>query len=393
MQKLILRKGEERRLHAGHLWVFSNEVDTRESPLSDFTPGEDVQILSHRGEFLGKAYLNPHSLIAARVYSREKGIVLDESLILQKLQDALQLRENFYSEPFYRLVHGEGDFLPGLIIDRYDDIAVLQLNTAGMDSRREAIVNALQELISPSVIHLRNDSSARRLENLPTESVTVSGVLPEKIQLSENDLLYRISVGEGQKTGWFYDHRENRRWLQRLSKDKSVLDVFSYLGGWAMNAAAGGAKDVTLIDVSQQALALAQENAALNNFEGRFSTRVGDAVESLRALQSDGRRFDIVVLDPPAFIKRKKDHRAGFRQYELINRLAAGLLAPGGLLVSASCSQHLKPEELKSAILRGARKNRRELQLLIQGGQGPDHPVNAAMPETNYLKAFCGRIA
>ena len=393
MQKLVLKKGEERRLHAGHLWVFSNEIDARASPLNEYGAGEDVQVVSHRGEFLGKAYVNPHSLIAARLYSRIKGCVLDESVILEKLQDALRLRNTCYSEPFYRLVHGEGDFLPGLIIDRYDDIAVLQLNTAGMECRRDAIVNAIQALLSPTVIHVRNDSAVRNLENLPTETETICGVLPEIIQLRENDLSFTASVGKGQKTGWFFDHRENRRWLQRLSNDKSVLDVFSYLGGWAMNAAAGGAKDVTLIDASQPALELAQENATLNGFEGRFSALAGDAVEILRGLQSEDRQFDIVVLDPPAYIKRKKDHRAGLRQYELINRLAASLITPGGLLISASCSQHLKPEELKTAMLRGVRKNRREMQLLKQGGQGPDHPINAAMPETNYLKAYCGRLS
>ncbi len=392
MQKIRLKKGEERRLRAGHLWVFSNEIDTKVTPLGDYDAGQDVQIESSRGEFLGNGYINPHSLITARLYSRGKDELLDSALLEERLTIALKMRESFYSEPFYRLVHGEGDFLPGLVVDRYNDVVVVQLNTAGMDVRRDSIVDAVQRLISPSAILLRNDSSIRILENLPQETRVASGELPARIHLQENGLEFVTTLDDGQKTGWFYDHRENRRWLQSMASGKTVLDVFSYLGGWAMNAAAGGASEVTAIDASQPAMDLATENARLNGFGDRFSTISGDAVELMSALQDKRKRFDIIVLDPPAFIKRKKDHRAGLRQYELINRLAIGLLNKNGILISASCSQHLSFRELNTSMLRGARKNRCDLQVLMKGGQGPDHPINAAIPETDYLKAICARM-
>jgi 23S rRNA (cytosine1962-C5)-methyltransferase len=210
--------------------------------------------------------------------------------------------------------------------------------------------------------------------------------------LRENGIAFETALSTGQKTGWFYDHRENRRWLQQLSADKRVLDVFSYAGAWSLNALIGNAASVTAIDASAAALASAEHNARLNGVDGRFRSLQGDAADVLRALADASEQFDIVVLDPPAFIKRKKDQRAGLRQYEQINQLACRLLSPHGILISASCSQHLQANALKTAMLRGARKQGRELQILQQGGQGPDHPVNAAMPETAYLKAFCARL-
>ncbi|MCB1754968.1 MAG: class I SAM-dependent rRNA methyltransferase [Gammaproteobacteria bacterium] len=392
MKTLKLRKNEERRLLAGHLWIFSNEVDTRATPLVAFEPGESARLESSRGDFLGYVYVNPASLICARLCSRDSGRPFDAALIRQRLQSALTLRQMFYEEPFYRLVHGEGDFLPGLIIDRYDDVLVLQINTAGMERQRDVILDVLRDSLSPSSILLRNDSSVRKLENLPLHNEFVYGEERDQITLRENGLNFHAPLMSGQKTGWFYDHRENRAFLQRLTAGKRVLDVFSYLGGWAINAAAGGAQEVVAIDASAPALKLAESNAALNGYADRFSSQCGDALEQMRVLQESARRFDIVVLDPPAFIKRKKDHTAGLRQYELINRLAMGLLEDDGILVCASCSQHLTRQDLNSAMLRAARKNRRHLQILARGGQGPDHPVNAAMPETDYLKTIFARL-
>lgn len=391
MKTLRLRKNEERRLQAGHLWVFSNEVDIRVTPLVQFDPGEAVAIESSRGEFLGYGYVNPASLICARLCSRDKKVRFDAGLVRERLRAALSLRQLFYSEPFYRLVHGEGDFLPGLVVDRYDDLLVVQINTAGMEALRHDIIDSLCTLFSPSAILLRNDSPVRELENLALYSECVFGDAPEYICLIENGLTFRMPVASGQKTGWFYDHRENRAFLQRFSSGMKVLDVFSYLGGWAMNAAAAGATEITAIDASLPALELAGENAALNGCADRFTSLHGDAVEQFRALKGSAQSYDIVVLDPPAFIKRKKDYAAGLRQYELINRLAISVLEPDGMLVSASCSQHLSHRDLNGAMVKAARKNRRELQVIAQGGQGPDHPVNAAMPETNYLKAIFAR--
>ena len=212
------------------------------------------------------------------------------------------------------------------------------------------------------------------------------------MEVQENGLRYRASLDSGQKTGWFYDHRENRKALQPLCQGKRVLDVFSYLGGWGLNGAKGGASSVVAVDASAPALALAQENAALNGYADLFQTRCGDAAEVLRELAAESAQFDVVVLDPPAFIKRRKDHKAGLAQYELINRLGMALLAEGGILVSASCSQHLSAADLNGAMIRAARKNRSSVQVLASAGQGPDHPVNAAMPETAYLKSVTARL-
>lgn len=392
MKSLKLKKDEERRLIAGHLWIFSNEVDTKANALKTYEPGELVSVESSRGDFLGTAYVNPHSLITGRVCSRKRNKLIDINWLRSNIQKAAMLRDSIYSEPYYRLVHGEGDYLPGLVIDRYNDILVVQINTAGMELFRNDIVSVLVELFEAKTVLLRNDSSVRRLEGLDLYTEVAYGEMPDEVQLCENGLTYKVSLEFGQKTGWFYDHRENRALLQRLSSGKRVLDVFSYLGGWGLNAAAGGATKVVAVDASRAALDLAEENAKLNGFEDLFSTLLGDAVEVMRTLINDGEKFDIVVLDPPAFIKRKKDHRAGLQQYELISRLGAALLDDNGLLVTASCSQHLLPKELKNAALKGARKTRRNLQIFSQGGQGPDHPVNGAMPESDYLKAIFSRL-
>ncbi|MDO6460257.1 class I SAM-dependent rRNA methyltransferase [Granulosicoccaceae sp. 1_MG-2023] len=392
MDTLRLRKGEERRLLAGHLWVFSNEVDVKATPLTGFEPGQPVLIASSRGEPIGHGYVNPHSLIAARLCSRGTARPLDAALIRARLEAALALREAFYDKPFYRLVHSEGDWLPGVVIDRYGDVLVMQVNTAGMERMLDVLLAELDALIAPATVLLRNDSPVRELENLPRYVKLIKGSLPEQVTVEENGLRFLASLDSGQKTGWFYDHRENRAALRPLSQGKRVLDVFSYLGGWGLNAAAGGAAEVLAVDASAAALALAAKNAELNGFGERFSTRCGDAADVLRALADEGAQFDIVVLDPPAFIKRRKDHKAGLAQYELINRLGMALLADGGLLVSASCSQHLSAADLNNAMIRAARKNRASVQVLSSAGQGPDHPVNAAMPETAYLKSVLARL-
>lgn len=389
-QSIQLKKDEERRLLAGHLWVFSNEVDVAVTPLKSFAPGEIINILSARGENLGTGYVNPHSLIAARLCSRDKrGLTRD--WFKARLQAALELRESVYDKPFYRWVHGEGDLLPGLVIDRFNQVLVVQVTTAGMEQHISTIIELLDVLVSPECVVLRNDNTIRELENLELYQRTEFGQAPEHLAIEENGLRYEVSALEGQKTGWFYDHRDNRAALAPFIKDRRVLDCYSYLGAWGMNALSLGAREAVCVDSSQPALQAAQHNADLNGFSGRLQTRLGDAVEAMRELFQENERFDVVVLDPPAFIKRKKDFRAGLNQYELINRLAIRLLNPGGTLVSASCSQPLSPSDLSGAMLRGARRNKVELQLLQVLGQARDHPINAAMSETAYLKAFIAR--
>jgi 23S rRNA (cytosine1962-C5)-methyltransferase len=388
---LYLKKNEDRRLRAGHLWVFSNEVDVGRSPLTSLEPGAPVEVRDSTGRALGAGYANPHSLICARLVSRDPEQALDRDLLARRVDRALALRETLFDRPFYRLVFGESDGLPGLVADRFGDVLVVQITTAGMEALRDEVIAVLEERLRPAGILLRNDSSARELEGLPAYVETASGTVPEHVEIEENGVRFAVPLLAGQKTGWFYDHRLNRARLQPYAGGRRVLDVFSYVGGWGIQAAAAGASQVLCVDASAAALEEVGRNAALNGVEDRVETMRADAFDALRQLRDDGERFDIVVLDPPAFIKRKKDAKAGEQAYRRINHLALEILAPDGILVSASCSYHLSRDALRDALLRAGRAANRDLQLLEQGHQGPDHPVHPAIPETEYLKAFLVR--
>ncbi|HEX7241677.1 MAG TPA: class I SAM-dependent rRNA methyltransferase [Longimicrobiaceae bacterium] len=389
---LRLKKNEDRRIRAGHLWVFSNEVDVAHTPLVAFEPGAAVQLQDSRGAPLGAAYVNPRSLIAARLVSRDPSRPLDGALLRERIARALALRERLFPAPFYRLVYGEGDGLPGLVVDRFGDVLVAQLTTAGMERVRDEVVAALEETLRPTGILLRNDVSGRVLEGLDSYVEVARGEVPDHVELEENGVRFRAPLAAGQKTGWFYDHRMSRARLQAYARGRRVLDVFSYVGGWGVQAAAAGAAGVVCVDASDFALAEVRENAALNGVEDRVRTRRGDAFEVLRELVGAGERFEVVVLDPPAFIKRKKDQKAGEEAYRRMTQLGMEALASDGVLVSASCSFHMPREALQDALLRAGRRLGREVQVLEEGSQGPDHPVHPAIPETRYLKAFFARV-
>jgi 23S rRNA (cytosine1962-C5)-methyltransferase len=388
---LRLRKGEDRRLRAGHLWVFSNEVDVGATPITAFEPGEQVEVQDNRGAPLGMGYVNPRSLICARLVSRDRDSRLDRELIQGRVRRARALRDALFPAPFYRLVYGESDGLPGLVVDRFGDFLVVQLTTAGMERARGEVVDALRAELKPRGILLRNDSGGRALEGLTDYVETALGEVPELLPLEENGVRFHAPVG-GQKTGWFFDHRMNRARLAAYASGARVLDVFSYVGGWGVQAAAAGAESVLCVDASAPALEQVAANAALNGVQERVGTLRGDAFEVLRGLAGGGERFDVVVLDPPAFIKRKKDLAAGMEAYQRLNALALEVLKSDGILVSASCSYHMPREALQDAMLRAARRYGRGLQILEQGHQGPDHPVHPAIPETAYLKSFTGRV-
>ncbi|HEU0298430.1 MAG TPA: class I SAM-dependent rRNA methyltransferase [Longimicrobium sp.] len=389
---LRLRKNEDRRLRAGHLWVFSNEVDVSATPLTAFEPGAMAEVQDARGAPLGTAYVNPRSLIAARLVSRQRNRPLDGDLLRRRLARALALRDGLFDRPFYRLAFGEGDGLPGLVVDRFGSVLVAQVTTAGMERVVEPIVQALRETVQPTGILLRNDTSGRALEGLESYVRTAFGEVPEVLEVEENGVRFHAPV-TGQKTGWFYDHRMNRARMAAYVRGRRVLDVFSYVGGWGVQAAAAGAEQVTCVDASAPALEFAVRSAELNGVADRVLTRRADAFDALMRLGADGERFGMVVLDPPAFIKRKKDAKAGEEAYRRANQLAMELLEPDGILVSASCSYHLPREGLQDAMLRASRRLGRELQILEEGHQGPDHPVHPAIPETAYLKAFIARVA
>lgn len=388
---LLLKKNEERRLRQGHLWVYSNEVNVERTPLTAFTPGQPVQILGNDGKPLGTGYVNPHSLICARLVSREPNQVLDRSLLVHRLNIALALRERLYAQPYYRLVYGESDSLPGLVVDRFGDVLSVQITTAGMEVLKEDVVAALEKVVRPQAILLRNDSSSRAPEGLGSYVETALGEVPETVAVEENGVRYAAPLLTGQKTGWFYDHRENRARMQRYARGARVLDVFSYIGGWGIAAAAAGAAQVTCIDASGPALDQVQHNAALNGVADRVDAIEGDAFEALKALRADKERYDVVIVDPPAFIKRKKDAKEGIQAYRRINQAALQLLGKDGILVAASCSFHLQREVFLDLLHQSARHLDRQMQILEQGHQGPDHPVHPAIPETEYIKCFTAR--
>lgn len=389
---LRLKKNEERRLRAGHLWVFSNEVDIAETPLKGIVPGAQVTLQDSRGKPLGSAFANPNTLIAARLYSRDADRPFDASLLVHRINVALSLREKLFPTPHYRLVYGDSDGLPGLVVDRYDDVLVVQISTAGMEALKDAVIAALVKVLKPFGILLRNDSAARGLEQLPEEVAVVHGEVPETVEVIENGVRFAVPVRTGQKTGWFYDHRDNRARLMAMAKGARVLDVFSYIGGWGVQAAVGGATDVLCVDASAPALAQVAGNAQRNGVADRVRTQQGDAFDVLKQLHEAGERFDIVVVDPPAFIKRRKDIETGSAAYRKLNDQAIRLLNRDGYLVSGSCSMHLEKSALLDILRASGRHLDRTVQVIAQGGQGADHPVLPAIAETDYLKAFFARV-
>ncbi len=383
-----LKKDQERRMLAGHCWVYSNEVDTEATPLKAFEPGQPVEVVSQSGRWLGFGYVNPHSLICARVVSHDRRRPLTPSLWVQRLRSALELRERLYRRPFYRLVFGESDGLPGLVVDRYGDLLSVQITTAGMDRARADILTALEQVVRPKTIILRNDTQVRELEGLTLGVETVLGDAPDQLELTENDTRFLVSPVSGQKTGWFYDQAENRARLARFGVPNRVLDVCSYVGAWGVQAAVAGAEEVVCVDSSPAALEQVGENADRNGVVARISGLQGDAFDVLRVLREQEERFDLVILDPPAFIKRRKDEKEGAQAYQRLNRLGLELLEHGGLLVTSSCSYHMGRDAFLRIVQQAARRAGRSLQLLEVGGQGPDHPVHPAIPETAYLKTF-----
>ncbi len=388
LQPLVLNPNAERRLRAGHVWIYSNEIDTKKSPLKNFENGEQVMVYASNGKALGIAYINPHTLICARMISREHP--LDKSLLVHRLNIALALRERVFGAPYYRLVYGDSDSLSGLVVDRFGDYLVVQTNTAGMERVIDDIVTALCQVVKPRGILLKNDSRVRASEGLDEYVKVAFGEVPEFAELIENDTRFAAPLYTGQKTGWFYDHRNARAHLGPYVKGRRVLDVFSYIGGWGIQAAQFGASEVTFIDSSAFALECVQRNAALNNVGDIVKTIEGSAFDVLKDLHEREEKFDTIILDPPAFIPRRKDIKAGSEAYRRINELAMRLLTRDGFLISGSCSLHLSRNELVDILRAASRHIDRQLQVLEQHTQGADHPVHPAIAETEYLKSvFC----
>lgn len=386
---LRLKAKEERRLNQGHLWVYSNEIDVAKTPLNAFTAGDLVLLKDASDRSIGIAYVNPHTLLCARLLCRDAKTEINVDFFTQRLRRALALRERWYDKPYYRWVYGESDALPGVVIDRFGDAVVVQINTAGMERLLEPLLAAINIVLTPKTIFLRADSSYRTLEGLESYQRYVQGDATT-LSIIENDTHFEVPLEGGQKTGWFYDHRDNRAIVNRYAKGASVLDIFSYMGGFGVQAAVYGAKEVVCIDSSKPALTALAAQAELNKVSDKIETQAGQAEALLQQLVTLGRRFDIVVLDPPALIKRKKDMAAGIKAYARFNQLAVDLVKPGGLLVSASCSMHLGRADLYHIVAQAAQKSSRFASVFVDGGQAKCHPIHPAIPETDYLKAlFC----
>ncbi len=392
LPSLRLKANADRRLRAGHLWVYSNEIDVAATPLNGFQAGDQAILEAAGGKPLGIVAMSPNNLICARLLSRDVKHVLDKSLLVHRLNVALSLRERLFDQPFYRLVYGDSDLLPGLVVDRFGDHLVVQLASATMERNKDALIEALVQVLKPRGILFKNDSAARDAEGLERYVDTAFGVVPEWVDLEENGVKFQAPVLEGQKTGWFYDHRMNRARLAPYVKGKRVLDLFSYIGGWGVQAAAFGASEVFCVDASGFALDGVERNATLNGVAEKVTCVEGDVFAALKELKSAEERFDVIVADPPAFIKRKKDIKNGEAAYRRLNETAMRMLNKDGILVSASCSMHLEEDNLQNILLTSARHLDRNIQLLERGAQGPDHPVHPAIPETRYIKSLTVRL-
>jgi len=389
---LSLKKECESRLKTGHCWVYSNEIDTHKTPLQSLLPGQPVDILTDRGRWLGSGYANPHSLICARLVSRDSKHPLNASLLVHRLKIALSLRERLFRKPYYRLLFGESDGLPGLVADRFGDVVVVQINTAGMERFKADIVSAIDKVLKPACVIMRNDAAIRESEGLERYVEVVLGSVPDSLAVEENGVSFRVSALDGQKTGWFFDQAYNRGRMLKYVTGKRVLDVCSYVGAWGVQAAAAGASDVFCVDSSSTALDRVELNAQLNGVTDQVAVIHGDAFDAMRELRSEKEKFDVVVVDPPAFMKRRKDLKEGTLAYRRLNLAAMQLLSKNGVLITSSCSHHMALQSLLQTVQKAARHLDRSMQLLEQGSQSPDHPIHPAIPETAYLKAFYLRV-
>jgi 23S rRNA (cytosine1962-C5)-methyltransferase len=381
--RLVLGRHQDRRVRGGHPWIFSNEIaDLEGAP----QPGGLVEITDDRGAFLGRAYWNPQSLIAARVLTRGRDEI-DVAFFVKRLERAVRFRERVLpGEEALRVVYGESDQLPGLVIDRYGDVLVAQVLTLGMEARQDLLREAIEQVLKPRGVIRAADSPLRALEGLPAERGLWWGEVPERLEVSLEGFRVEVDPWHGQKTGLFLDQRLNRRLAEAHAKGRRVLDLFCYQGEWALHAARGGAAGVLAVDSSQPALDAAARNLERNGMAANVELRRGDAFDAARDLERAGERFGVVIVDPPALIKSRKHLAAGAKAYREVNRAALAMLEEEGVLITCSCSHHLDDTLFRQVLLEAARAAHRPMRVLGWSGEGPDHPQLLAVPETHYLK-------
>jgi 23S rRNA (cytosine1962-C5)-methyltransferase len=383
-KSIILPKSPKGRSRSGSPWIFSNEIRMDEAAKS-ITPGAVVNVRGEDGRAFGTGYFNSKSLIAVRLWSDDCDVAIDRDFFTVRLKRALALRTALYAKPFYRLLHAEGDGLPGLVIDRFDDTLTVQIGTAGMERQIDTLIQSLDIVLKPKTIILRNDAPSRALEGLELYVKTLKGE-GHRVAVEENGARYFADLAEGQKTGWYYDQRDNRAFIAGLAKGKTVLDAYSYTGGFGILAAKAGAKEVVCLDSSAPALAIAEESARANGV--KIQAVKADVFEELERLKAAGETFDIVLADPPPFVKSRKDLEPGAKAYRKLARLAADVTAPGGMMMIASCSHNIPPERFAQEGAQGLLRAGRRGAMIRQAGAGPDHPVHPLLPESAYLKAI-----
>ncbi|MBM3491701.1 MAG: class I SAM-dependent rRNA methyltransferase [Alphaproteobacteria bacterium] len=377
----------QRRALGGHPWIYANEL-AMDAASRALPPGGLARFVLDDGRTLGVGFFNPRSLIAGRLLIRDAAMAIDADFFSHRLAAALALRRRLFAEPYYRLAHGEADGLPGLVVDRYDTTLVLQANAAGMDRLSDLLVDLLARLTGAATIVLRNDTPARALEGLPSAVTVPRGQVAPSVPVVEDGARFAVDVLAGQKTGWFFDQREARAFLARLARGCTVLDLYCYVGGFAVQTARAGAREVLAIDRSEPALALARQAAAANGVGAACRFERAEAFDVLARLAAEGRRFELVIADPPPFARSRKDVPTALAAYRKLARLAAEVAAPGGVLFLASCSHAVEEAAFREAVARGLGAARRTARILRAAGAGADHPVHMNLPESVYLKTL-----
>ena len=380
MAKAILRKTRETRVHSGHPWVFLSDIDHVEG---GFEPGDVVEVMSSKGGFLGRAFYNPRSQIALRMLTTKDEIV-DADFFHRRVERAWAYRKQFADPMSFRAVFAESDFLPALVVDKFADVLVMQTLCLGIEKWKRELVEILNDVIHPAGIYERNDVPVRRLEGMEQMTGLLSGQVPDRVDMVENGIHFLVDVKNGQKTGFFLDQKENRAAIAPLVQGGDVLDCFCHNGSFSLHAAKYGARSVLGVDISEEALEVARENARINGLNVDFEAH--NCFDHLRALTGEKRQFDVVILDPPAFTKTRSALEGALRGYKEINLRGMKLVREGGFLVSCSCSQHVSPEKFMEVINQAARDSRTKLRLVEFRTQGHDHPILPASPETQYLK-------
>ena len=384
---VFLRAGGDRRLSQGYPWAFSNEVRI-DAAAKALPPGSVVVIHRVDGKPLGVGTFNPHALIAFRRFDPDPACTIDHAFLVDRLRRALALRERLFRTPFYRWVHAEADGLPGLVIDRFDSTVVVQANTAGIDALLPGVLGALDDVLGPEAVVLRNDSRARAPEGLEAETSIVHGDVSHPIRVEEGPLRFRVDVLSGQKTGWYFDQRDNRAFVAPLAVGGRVLDAYCHTGGFAVSAAVAGASSVMGVDSSEPALALARQSADDNKVGAICAFERADVFDALERLAAAGERFRLVVADPPAFVKSRKELGAGLKGYRKLTRMAAALIESGGFLFVASCSHNVEPTAFNREVAIGLARAGRTGRIIRAAGAGADHPVHPWLPESTYLKTL-----